>query len=182
MAGLNSPAYFYILIDKIFKMWYNMPTNADGLTRKGKFMKNINGFMIDESGLLHKYTGNETKIIVPDGVVSIVEEAFYKNTSITSVTLPASLTDICADAFHGCSSLESINIPASVEYIGEMAFFCCYALKTAVFENTKGWTAGAYNPYEGEREEFDLTSNDLSDPSKAAKYLREYDAYNWERG
>ena len=143
-------------------------------------MKNVNGFVIDDRNVVREYTGTEAKIIVPDGVVTIMEEAFYGNTSITSVILPNSLIGIGADAFHGCSSLESINIPASVEYIDEMAFMGCYALKSVSFENKTGWTASAYNPYEDAHEKIELTSNDLENPSNAAKYLREYDAYSWE--
>jgi hypothetical protein len=142
-------------------------------------MSNIKDFDI-EDGVLFEYTGNETKIIVPDGVIVIAGDAFYDNTSIVSVTLPNSVTKIEGDSFRGCSSLESINIPYSVEQINSMAFFKCYALKTVSFENTEGWTAIAYNPLEEEYETYDFTSFDLSDPSRAAKYIQAYDAYYWE--
>jgi hypothetical protein len=71
--------------------------------------------------------------VVPTGVTSIGEAAFYFNTSLTSVTIPNSVTSIDQSAFHGTSSLASINIPNSVTSIGDYAFEGASKLDTVTF-------------------------------------------------
>ena len=66
--------------------------------------------------------------IVPDGVTSISEDAFYKCSSLTSITIPDSVTSIGRYAFSYCSSLTSITIPDSVTSIGGSAFSGCSSL------------------------------------------------------
>jgi len=66
------------------------------------------------------YTGNETKIIVPESldglpVTNIAYSAFAKNEKITYVKLPSTLIGISGNAFNLCSSLKEIDIAASNE-------------------------------------------------------------------
>ncbi len=70
-------------------------------------------------------------VSIPSGVTSIVGNAFYGCTSLTSVSIPASVTTIGGNAFYGCTSLTSVSIPASVTTIGSYAFYNCTRL-TAV--------------------------------------------------
>ncbi len=85
-----------------------------------------------------------TRIIIPDGVTSIGDEAFHscKNlkeavipdgltaigkyafayTGLETVALPDGLTDIGASAFAACGRLSSVTIPDSVTNIGRSAF------------------------------------------------------------
>ena len=49
-----------------------------------------------------------TKLVIPEGVTSIGEWAFYGYSRLTSVTIPSSVTRIEDNAFVGCSSLEEI--------------------------------------------------------------------------
>lgn len=51
-------------------------------------------------------------LVVPDGVTSIGNYAFYYCTNFTSVTIPNSVTSIGKDAFWGCSGLTSVTIPS----------------------------------------------------------------------
>jgi N-acetylneuraminic acid mutarotase len=55
-------------------------------------------------------------------VTSIDNNAFYGNTTLTSVTIPASITSIGNQAFYGCTSLTSLSLPerflTDIEYIG----------------------------------------------------------------
>ena len=66
-----------------------------------------------ENGVLEKYTGNETKVVIPDSV-----------------------TEIRACAFKGCKSLKEITIPDSVIDIGERAFEGCEDLVIKAPENS----------------------------------------------
>ena len=66
--------------------------------------------------------------IIPTGVTSIGEKAFYNCNSLESITIPSGVTSIGKRAFCGCELLESITIPTSVTSIGERAFSNCRSL------------------------------------------------------
>ena len=51
-----------------------------------------------------------TELIIPDGITSIPDRMFYKNTNLKSVTIPKSVTKIGDYAFYGCSSLKGVYI------------------------------------------------------------------------
>ena len=85
------------------------------------------GFVI-EDGVLTKYTGTDTEVVVPDGVTSIARFAFHGCSSLTDITLPSSVTIIGDYAFDGCSSLTDITLPSSVTIIGDYAFDGCGSL------------------------------------------------------
>ena len=74
-----------------------------------------------------------TSYTVPDGVETISDYLFYKNTTIMSVTLPASLKKIGTAAFQGCTKLTSIALPDGFTTLGEHAFDGCSGLKTVTF-------------------------------------------------
>ena len=69
-----------------------------------------------------------TSITIPDGVTSIGEWVFQNCTSLTSITIPDSVTSIYRGAFYNCTSLTSIIIPSSVTSIGDFAFSDCTSL------------------------------------------------------
>jgi len=92
--------------------FYGTPWQANN-TINGLFI--INNILLDGQGA----TGD---ISIPSGVVSINEQAFSYNISITSVTIPDSVTTIESSAFTGCTSLTSVIIPDSVTRIGANAF------------------------------------------------------------
>ena len=60
--------------------------------------------------------------IVPDGVKSIGEDAFFSCDNITSVTLPQGLESIGYGAFASCYNLTSITLPQGLKTIGSSAF------------------------------------------------------------
>lgn len=84
-------------------------------------------FVITEDGDLVQYRGNNTEVVVPEGV-SRIGSAFAGNKSITSIILPDSLLYIEENAFKGCSSLTKIILPDSLEYISENSFNGCSSL------------------------------------------------------
>ena len=87
-------------------------------------MSNINDFVI-EKGILKKYMGKDTEVVIPDDVTSIGDEAFRDCRSLTSVKIPDSVANIGLEAFSGCSSLTSVAILGSVTSIDGHAFCGC---------------------------------------------------------
>lgn len=83
-----------------------------------------------ENGVLEKYTGKDTNVIITDDVIKIGFGAFRGCTSLTRITIPDSVVEISYYAFTDCSSLTSVTIPDSVINIGKYAFSGCSSLKS----------------------------------------------------
>lgn len=81
-------------------------------------------------GVLVKYRGNDSDVVIPDGVTDIGEEAFAMCYSLETVKLPENLRTIGAKAFYGCEHLKEIEIPNGVSDMGEAAFQFCRELTT----------------------------------------------------
>lgn len=74
------------------------------------------------AGVLQKYSGESTDVVIPDNVTKIADEVF-KGTGICSVVIPDSVTHIGKNAF-ASTQLKELVIPDSVVEIGYEAFSC----------------------------------------------------------
>lgn len=96
----------------------------------------------DATCMITGYTGTETELVLPNhapngrAVTAIGQQAFYKCSSLTSVTIPSSVTSIGDDAFCYCNSLTSVTIPNSVTRISSMAFRYCSSLTSVTIPNS----------------------------------------------
>lgn len=79
-------------------------------------------------GVLEKYNGASTHVVIPDSVRCIGEKAFM-DTYIESVSIPDSVKSIESEAFFNCRELREIRIPDSVKSIEPRAFFNCRELR-----------------------------------------------------
>ena len=60
--------------------------------------------------------------IIPEGVESIPQEAFYGCSMLSYVKIPSTLNSIYGSAFFGCISLSYIELPETISFIDEYAF------------------------------------------------------------
>lgn len=92
-----------------------------------------------ENGCLTKVCDNEItggKFIIPEGVTSIGNEAFYNCRSLTNIAIPNSVMSIGKYAFELCIELKSITIPNSVTSIDNGAFYRCSGLTSIVIPDS----------------------------------------------
>lgn len=94
-----------------------------------------NDFFIRE-GVLYKYTGKETHIVIPNNVRRIEEKAFRFCNTIISVEIPDSVTWIGWGAFSFCENLERLVIPPSVNFISISAIEGSRKLNTIILNNS----------------------------------------------
>ena len=119
----------------------------------------LSDFVIDDNGVLIKYKGTKSEVVIP-GIVKVIGEGVFEGAEegeegveVTKVTIPASVTRIEKDAFNGsaissvvfapysklaeigerafayCTSLGAIELPDSVKVIGKEAFYGSTLLK-----------------------------------------------------
>ncbi|MBQ4382788.1 MAG: leucine-rich repeat protein [Oscillospiraceae bacterium] len=87
------------------------------------------GDFIISGKVLVGYKGTMDGIIIPDGVESIGNLAFYNCASIMEVVIPEGVKSIGDYAFAGCTNLSSIQLPASLVSISDYAFSGCTKLQ-----------------------------------------------------
>ena len=82
----------------------------------------------NETTLMRYPGGKVGAYTIPDGVISIGDNAFEECASLTNVTIPNSVTSIGIGAFNTCRSLSSVVIPDSVTNISDASFNGCISL------------------------------------------------------
>ena len=106
------------------------PVHIDNTDFKRK-VSALTNFKI-EDGVLVRYVGDESDVIIPEGITAIGDGAFRLCRSLRSVTIPDSVTSIGDKAFSECGMLTSIVIPEGVTAIGDEAFYFCSSLTSIV--------------------------------------------------
>ena len=80
---------------------------------------------------------NVFSIELPESLQSIGDEAFAECHYLRKLELPNKLEYIGSRAFENCAVMEGILIPSSVEYIGQDAFNDCNSLKYISYVGTQ---------------------------------------------
>ena len=99
-------------------------------------MSNENNDFYIKDGMLKKYLGSESFVIIPEGVRKIGDYVFAC-CSLVSVTIPSSVAEIGDHAFSGCSRLVSITIPSGVTKLDRDVFSSCDSLKEIHYDGTR---------------------------------------------
>ena len=84
---------------------------------------------VSENAFLNNTT--ITAIFIPEGLTGIGKRSFSGCTALTTAIIPSSVLRIEEGAFAGCSQLSELYVGASLNYIGVEAFNSCSALQTA---------------------------------------------------
>lgn len=71
---------------------------------------------------------NLHQVTIPEGVVSLAQDAFCGCTKLRKVVLPSTLQSIGRGVFFHCDTLSSITLPAQLQNIGDYAFYVCKSL------------------------------------------------------
>ena len=74
---------------------------------------------IREGPMLVKYSGKDINVEIPDGVLEVGEEAFFKNKFVEEVTVPESTYAIGINAFCGCTNLKRILFKGTIHFWGD---------------------------------------------------------------
>ncbi|MCM1309043.1 MAG: leucine-rich repeat protein, partial [Butyrivibrio sp.] len=88
-----------------------------------------------EDGVLIKYNGYRSHVIIPSEVTAIADNAFNNKDSVQSVEIPSTVKTIGDNAFYDCDNLTAIFIPDSVESVGSQCFYSCDKLLYAKLSN-----------------------------------------------
>ena len=108
-------------ISNRYGTFMNLPYLTD-LTISEHVTNIVRGQFKDDIGL--------KKVILPNSIIYIGDNAFDGCTSLAELSMPSQLKTIDDEAFANCVCLKNIEIPASVTGIGSQAFENCKALTT----------------------------------------------------
>lgn len=81
------------------------------------------------AGVLERYIGSNTVVVIPGGITAIGYEAFKDCYGLTEVTIPEGVTLIGESAFSWCKGLKKVTFPNSLKEIKTDAFWCCESLE-----------------------------------------------------
>ncbi|MBR3358601.1 MAG: leucine-rich repeat domain-containing protein [Solobacterium sp.] len=86
--------------------------------------KDNRDYVIDKNGVLVRYEGHDTDVVLPDGIKVIGSTAFdtYRYGSVVRLTVPEGVTEIEDRAFENANELKEIILPSTLNIIGESAF------------------------------------------------------------
>ncbi|MBR1686707.1 MAG: leucine-rich repeat protein [Clostridia bacterium] len=88
------------------------------------------GFLMRDKQLIMPCAPLPETVRIPDGTVSIGENAFRLHTEIKSVILPDTLRIIESSAFSMCVQVEEIHLPEGLVEVGTSAFSSCGRVKS----------------------------------------------------
>ena len=84
-------------------------------------------FVTVGNGVLIKYQGKDSHVVIPDGIRHI-SAAFTNNETLKSVVMPDTTLSVGTSAFSGCQFLVSVEFGKNIKLIDEYAFSSCYLL------------------------------------------------------
>lgn len=74
------------------------------------------------------YLAELTSVDMPDNVIAIGDNGFYRCPKLSLTSLPSGITSIGQYAFRNCSKMVLTSLPSGITSIGDFAFLNCYQL------------------------------------------------------
>ena len=78
-----------------------------------------------KNGILTKYNGTDTHVVIPDGVTTITNTSFAESDDIESIVLPESVSLIKKNSFICCQKLKEITMTNPWIKVSPEAFILC---------------------------------------------------------
>ena len=124
------------------------PTSGESkvITDENGFVKFSTTVGDREAIYLVAYNGSETEVVIPAYFTDIYKGVF-NGMDITKVIIPEGVKTIGDEAFRACKALKEVQIPSTVESIGQYAFYTCESLVQVVIPasvNTMAYAAFRY--------------------------------------
>lgn len=89
------------------------------------------------------YLAELTSVDMPDNVIAIGDNGFYRCQKLSLTSLPSGITSLGQYAFRNCSKMVLTSLPSGITSIGDFAFLNCYQLSLTALPS--GLTSiGAY--------------------------------------
>ncbi len=117
------------IIEKARKVFNNTYNIVNNISAQNVYIQDSNRKFEVVGGVLRKYVGSSTEVIIPNSVVKIGANTF-KGTKIKSVFMSDNVLEIEQGAFEGCDNLETIVFSQAIKDIGVRTFYGCRSLKT----------------------------------------------------
>ena len=165
LTEITIPKNVATIYDGAFSWCDNIQTvhwNAKNCAIEGDI--GIRGSIFSDSSAL-------TNVIIGEEVKQLPDYFLDKCHKVTSIVIPDNVTSIGKRAFRSCNGLINVTIGKGVTKIGEEAFELCSKLANAYFKDPIGWRVGNHV----------FTSEELSNPATAAKYLLSYNYDDWSK-
>ena len=127
LYGLNLETDFYDDSDPLGKLYEALKgkyVNLDLSSCEGQFIADIPSSLANARSDKDKIVN----VLLPEGLSSIGDRAFYYCSRLTHIELPAELSSIGQSAFTGCVMLALTELPGGLTYIGDGAFQMCSGL------------------------------------------------------
>lgn len=74
------------------------------------------------------YLAELTSVDMPDNVIAIGDNGFYRCPKLSLTSLPSGITSLGQYAFRNCSKMVLTSLPSGITSIGDFAFLNCYQL------------------------------------------------------
>ena len=98
-----------------------------------------------EDNVLVEYTGKGGRVVIPEQVTKIGDNAFYGRSDVTEVVFHDGVTWIGYQAFLNCTGLTELNLPSKLERLEFYAFTGCTGLTHLEIPGSVKSFAGVFN-------------------------------------
>ena len=121
-------------------------TNYSGTSGDVVIPDTVDGHPVVAVGA-HMFAYNEAvrSVMLPEGIRSIGNMAFFKCIHLHDIVIPEGVTMIDECCFGGCTELSEVQLPASLEEVGRFGFLACTNLEEISFgDELKAIGPGAF--------------------------------------